>query len=42
MTRIDPVMFEGREIIPLQFLKALPLDPFRQEIGNWGLPWIEV
>jgi saccharopine dehydrogenase (NAD+, L-lysine-forming) len=27
MTRIDPVMFEGREIIPLQFLKALLPDP---------------
>jgi saccharopine dehydrogenase (NAD+, L-lysine-forming) len=27
LTRIDPVMFEGREIIPLQFLKALLPDP---------------
>jgi len=27
MTRINPVMFEGREIIPLQFLKALLPDP---------------
>ena len=27
MTRIDPVMYEGREIIPLQFLKALLPDP---------------
>jgi saccharopine dehydrogenase (NAD+, L-lysine-forming) len=27
MTRIDPVMFEGREIIPLQFLKALLPEP---------------
>ncbi len=27
MTRIDPVMFEGREIIPLQFLKTLLPDP---------------
>ena len=27
MTRIDPVMFEGKEIIPLQFLKALLPDP---------------
>jgi saccharopine dehydrogenase (NAD+, L-lysine-forming) len=27
MTRIDPVPFEGREIIPLQFLKALLPDP---------------
>ncbi len=27
MTRIDPVEYEGREIIPLQFLKALLPDP---------------
>ncbi len=27
MTRIDPVMYQGREIIPLQFLKALLPDP---------------
>jgi saccharopine dehydrogenase (NAD+, L-lysine-forming) len=27
MTRIDPVRFEGRDIIPLQFLKALLPDP---------------
>ncbi|MGL4943240.1 MAG: saccharopine dehydrogenase C-terminal domain-containing protein [Thermoguttaceae bacterium] len=27
MTRIDPVMFKGREIVPLQFLKALLPDP---------------
>jgi saccharopine dehydrogenase (NAD+, L-lysine-forming) len=27
MTRIDPVLYEGREIIPLQFLKALLPDP---------------
>jgi saccharopine dehydrogenase (NAD+, L-lysine-forming) len=27
MTRIDPVLFEGREIVPLQFLKALLPDP---------------
>lgn len=27
MTRIDPVQFEGKEIIPLQFLKALLPDP---------------
>ena len=30
MTRIDPVMFEGRPIVPLQFLKAvLPGPPDR-------------
>lgn len=27
MTRIDPVMFEGRAIVPLQFLKVLLPDP---------------
>ena len=27
MTRIDPIMYEGREIVPLQFLKALLPDP---------------
>jgi saccharopine dehydrogenase (NAD+, L-lysine-forming) len=27
MTRIDPVPYEGREIVPLQFLKALLPDP---------------
>lgn len=27
MTRIDPVMYEGREIVPLKFLKALLPDP---------------
>jgi saccharopine dehydrogenase (NAD+, L-lysine-forming) len=27
LTRIDPVMFQGREIIPLQFLKALLPEP---------------
>ncbi len=27
MTRIDPVMYEGREIVPLKFLKALLPEP---------------
>ena len=27
MTRIDPVLYEGREVIPLQFLKALLPEP---------------
>lgn len=27
MTRIDPVIYEGREIVPLKFLKALLPDP---------------
>ena len=27
MTRIDPVIFEGREIVPIKFLKALLPDP---------------
>lgn len=36
MTRIDPVMFEGREIIPLQFLKALLPDPASLAEGYQG------
>jgi saccharopine dehydrogenase (NAD+, L-lysine-forming) len=27
MTRIDPVVFEGREVVPIKFLKALLPDP---------------
>lgn len=27
MARIDPVMYEGREIVPIQFLKAVLPDP---------------
>ena len=27
MTSIEPVMFEGKEIIPIQFLKAVLPDP---------------
>ncbi len=27
MTRIDPVMYEGQEVVPLQFLKAVLPDP---------------
>ncbi len=27
MTRIDPVNFQGQDIVPLQFLKALLPDP---------------
>lgn len=27
MTRIDPILYEGKEIVPLQFLKALLPDP---------------
>ncbi|NUM52470.1 MAG: saccharopine dehydrogenase family protein [Candidatus Hydrogenedentes bacterium] len=36
MTRIDPVMFEGREIIPIQFLKALLPDPASLAPGYKG------
>ncbi len=35
MTRIDPVMYEEREIVPLQFLKALLPDP-----GSLGCDYI--
>jgi saccharopine dehydrogenase (NAD+, L-lysine-forming) len=34
MTRIDPVMYEGREIVPLQFLKAVLPDP-----GSLGMTY---
>jgi saccharopine dehydrogenase (NAD+, L-lysine forming) len=27
MTRIDPIMYEGKEIVPLQFLKAVLPEP---------------
>ncbi len=27
MARIDPVMYEGKEIVPIQFLKAVLPDP---------------
>ena len=36
MTRIDPVMFGGREIVPLQFLKALLPDPRHSRPANQG------
>jgi len=36
MTRIDPVMYEGREIIPIQFLKALLPDPASLAPGYKG------
>ncbi|MCC6797927.1 MAG: saccharopine dehydrogenase family protein [Candidatus Hydrogenedentes bacterium] len=36
MTRIDPVMYEGREIIPIQFLKTLLPDPASLAPGYKG------
>ena len=27
MTRIDPILYQGQEIVPLQFLKAVLPDP---------------
>jgi saccharopine dehydrogenase (NAD+, L-lysine-forming) len=36
MTRIDPVSYEGREIIPLQFLKAVLPDPSSLGAGYQG------
>ncbi|MDZ4861693.1 MAG: saccharopine dehydrogenase family protein [Candidatus Hydrogenedentes bacterium] len=36
MTRIDPIMYEGREIIPIQFLKALLPDPASLAPGYTG------
>ena len=40
MTRIDPVMYEGREIIPLKFLKAVLPDPSSLGEGYKGLTCI--
>jgi saccharopine dehydrogenase (NAD+, L-lysine-forming) len=36
MTRIDPVLFEGREIVPIKFLKALLPDPGSLGAGYTG------
>ncbi len=36
ITRIDPVMFEGRPIVPIQFLKALLPDPASLATGYSG------
>ncbi len=36
MTRIDPVDFEGKEIVPIQFLKALLPDPTSLAEGYTG------
>jgi saccharopine dehydrogenase (NAD+, L-lysine-forming) len=36
MTRIDPVMYEGQEIIPIKFLKALLPDPASLAPGYKG------
>ena len=37
ISRIDPVMYEGRPIIPIQFLKALLPDPASLATGYKGL-----
>jgi len=36
MTRIDPVMFDGKPIVPIQFLKALLPDPASLAAGYTG------
>jgi saccharopine dehydrogenase (NAD+, L-lysine forming) len=36
MTRIDPVMYEGREVVPIKFLKALLPDPASLAEGYTG------
>jgi saccharopine dehydrogenase (NAD+, L-lysine-forming) len=36
MTRIDPVMYEGHEVVPLKFLKALLPDPASLAEGYTG------
>jgi saccharopine dehydrogenase (NAD+, L-lysine forming) len=40
MTRIDPVRFEGREIVPLQFLRAVLPDPGSLGPTTKGKTWI--
>lgn len=36
MTRIDPVMYEGHEVVPIKFLKALLPDPASLAAGYTG------
>ncbi len=36
MTRIDPVSFQGKEVVPIQFLKALLPDPASLSAGYTG------
>jgi saccharopine dehydrogenase (NAD+, L-lysine-forming) len=36
MTRIDPVMYEGKEVVPIKFLKALLPDPASLAAGYTG------
>ena len=36
MTRIDPVRFQGQEIVPIQFLKALLPDPGQPGAAHQG------
>lgn len=36
MTRIDPIVFQGQEVVPLQFLKALLPDPGELGISTQG------
>src|SRR3546814_16867332 len=36
LTRIDPVIYEGREIVPLQFLKAVLPEQSRSEERRVG------
>ena len=36
MTSIEPIMFEGKEIVPLQFLKAVLPDPASLRPENQG------
>src|SRR5690606_24729393 len=36
MTRIDPVQYEGRDVVPIKFLKALLPDPASLAAGYTG------
>jgi len=40
MTRIDPVLFEGHEIVPLKFLKAVLPEPSSLGKSTRGKTWI--
>ena len=40
MTAIDPIRFEGRDVVPLQFLKALLPDPASLGPRTKGITWI--
>jgi saccharopine dehydrogenase (NAD+, L-lysine forming) len=40
LTRIDPVLYNGIEVVPIQFLKALMPEPSSLADNYWGKTWI--